>query len=105
MFVSDVVDATVAALEKNLKNRAFNIASGKEITILKLAKMMQEIIQAGSELKFSPSRAGDIARSIADVTRARSELGFIAGTSMKDGLSTTVQWLAQGVRTKRADQG
>jgi UDP-glucose 4-epimerase len=105
VYVSDVIDATVAALEKNLKSRAFNIASGKEITILDLAKMMREIIQAGSELKFSPSLAGDIARSTADVTRARSELGFIAGTSMKDGLSTTAQWLAQGVRTKRADQG
>ena len=105
IYVSDVIDATVTALEKNLKSRAFNIASGKEITILELAKTMQEIIQAGSELKFSPSLAGDIARSIADVTRARSELGFIAGTSMKDGLSTTVQWLAQGVRTKRTDQG
>jgi len=105
IYVSDVIDTTVAALEKNLKSRVFNIASGKEITILELAKMMQEIIQAWSELKFSPSLAGDIARSIADVTRARSELGFIAGTSMKDGLSTTVQWLAQGVRTKRTDQG
>lgn len=105
IYVSDVIDATVTALEKNLKSRAFNIASGKEITILELAKMMQEIIQTGSELKFSPSPAGDIARSIADVTRAHSELGFIAGTSMKDGLSTTVQWLAHGVRAKRADQG
>ena len=105
IYVSDVIDATVIALEKNLKSRAFNIASGKEITILELAKMMQEIIEAGLELRFSPSLAGDIARSIADVTRAHSELGFIAGTSMKDGLSTTAQWLAQGVRTKRAHQG
>jgi UDP-glucose 4-epimerase len=105
IYVSDVIDATVTTLEKNLKSRAFNIASGREITILELAKMMQEIIQTGSELKFSPSLAGDIARSVADVTRARSELGFIAGTPIKDGLSTTAQWLAQGVRIKRADQG
>ena len=92
VFVSDIVDAIGAALEKNLKSRVFNIASGKEITILELAKTVQEITQAQSELKFYPPRSGDIPRSVADVTKARNELGFVAGTSILDGLSATLQW-------------
>jgi len=95
IYVSDVIDATLAALEKNLKSRAFNIASGKEVTILELAKMMQEITQAESELKFYPPPSGDIPRSIADVTKARSELGFIATTPMRDGLTATIQRFRQ----------
>ena len=53
IFISDVIDATVAALEKNLKSRVFNIALGKEITILKLAKTIQEVTEAGSFLAGS----------------------------------------------------
>ena len=102
IYVSDVIDATVAALEKNLRSRAFNIASGKEITILELAKTMQEIIQAWSELKFYPPRSGDIPRSVADTTGARNEMGSIAKTPLDDDLSTTIKWFADGP-AKHAD--
>jgi UDP-glucose 4-epimerase len=70
----------------------FNIASRKEITILELAKTIQEMTQGKSELKFCPPQSGDIPRSVADVTKAKSELGFVAGTSILDGLSATLQW-------------
>jgi UDP-glucose 4-epimerase len=92
IYVSDVVDATIAALERTPQSKVFNIASGKETTILELAKTMQRITQTQSELKLYPPRGGDVARSVADVTRARNELGFTARTSMDDGLSATIQW-------------
>ena len=92
VFVSDVVDAMVNALEKNLKSRVFNIASGREITILELAKNIREIAGTHSRLEFRPLRSGDIIRSVADVSRARNELGFAAKTTMTKGLSATLQW-------------
>lgn len=95
IYVSDVVDATVAALDKNLRSRVLNIASGAETTILELGKMIQEIAKSQSESKFSPRLAGDIARSVADITRARNELDFAPRFSLADGLSATIQWLAQ----------
>jgi len=92
VFVSDVVDAIVAALERTLKSRVLNIASGNEIRIIDLARKIQEIAGTQSELEFHPPRSGDITRSVADVTKARDELGFIARTSLTDGLATTLQW-------------
>jgi UDP-glucose 4-epimerase len=95
IFVSDAVEATIAALEKPLKNRVFNIASGKETSVLELAKTIKKITQSRSELEFSPPRSGDIPRSLADTIRAENELRFAARTPLQDGLSTTLQWLAQ----------
>lgn len=95
IYVSDVVDATVAALDKNLRSRVVNIASGAETTILELGKTIQRIAKSQSESKFSPRLAGDIARSVADITRARNELDFAPRISLADGLSATIQWLAQ----------
>jgi len=87
-----VIDAAVAALEKNLRSRVFNIASGTEMSVLELAKTIQRIAGSQSELNFRPPLTGDIPRSVADVTKARNELGFVAGTSILDGLSATLQW-------------
>jgi len=96
VFVTDVVDGTIAALEKTIRSRVFNIASGKETTILQLAKKMQEIAGSPQGLKFNPPRRGDISRSVADITRAQTELGFTPRTSLSDGLSTTIEWFASG---------
>jgi UDP-glucose 4-epimerase len=95
VFVSDVVDATIAALERDFQSRVFNIASGSETTILELAKTMQRITKSQPDLRFCPPLTGDIVRSVADITRARNELEFVARTPVDDGLSATVQWLAQ----------
>jgi UDP-glucose 4-epimerase len=103
IYVSDVVDATLAALEKNLRNRVFNIASGHETSILELARTIQRIVGSQSELKFCPPRTGDIARSFADIAMGQKELEFAAKIPVDDGLSTTVRWLAQEPRTKRME--
>ena len=95
VFISDVVDATIAALERDFQSRVFNIASGSETTILELAKTMQRITKSQPDLRFCPPLTGDIVRSVADITRARNELEFVARTPVDDGLSATVQWLAQ----------
>jgi UDP-glucose 4-epimerase len=92
IFISDVVNAVVSTLEKNFKGRVFNIASGQETTILQLATNVTEITRTGSRLEFHPSRSGDIIRSVADVSRARKELGFAAKTTLMDGLSATIEW-------------
>jgi UDP-glucose 4-epimerase len=102
IFVSDVVDATMASLEATPENRAFNIASGNEITILELAKAIQRITGSRSELEFCPPRSGDIARSVADTTRAAKELGFKTRTSLDDGLSSTIRWFMQNRCTRAA---
>jgi UDP-glucose 4-epimerase len=102
IYVSDVIDATLAALEKNLKERVFNIASGTETTVLELAQTVQKNASSRSELKFYPPQTGDIARSVADTTGARNEMGSIAKTPLDDGLSTTIKWFADGP-AKHAD--
>jgi UDP-glucose 4-epimerase len=104
IFVSDVVDATVAALKKNLRDRVFNIASGTETTVLELAKTIQRNAGSRSELKFCPPQTGDIARSVADTTKARNEMGSIARTPLDVGLSATTKWLAETDRARRADR-
>jgi UDP-glucose 4-epimerase len=102
IFVSDVVDATMASLEMTPENRTFNIASGNETTVLELARVVQRITGSPKGLEFLPPRTGDIPRSVADTARAKKELGFQARTSLEDGLSATIGWFMHQKRTKPA---
>jgi len=99
VYVKDAVDGTVAALEKkNIQSRNFNIASGTETTILQLARTMQRIVgaHAQSEPQFKPPRKGEVPRSLADITRAQSQLGYRPTASLRDGLSETMKWYVRG---------
>ena len=102
IFVSDVVDATIASLERTLESGTFNIASGNETTVLELARVVQRITGSPTGLEFLPPRTGDIPRSVADTARAKKELGFEARTSLKDGLSATIEWFMHQKRNRPA---
>jgi UDP-glucose 4-epimerase len=102
IFVSDIVDATIASIETTLENRTFNIASGNETTVLELARAIQRITGSTTGLEFLPLRTGDIPRSVADTARAKKELGFEARTSLEDGLSATIGWFMHQKRTRPA---
>jgi UDP-glucose 4-epimerase len=44
------------------------------------------------EPEFAPARPGELQRSSLDVTRARAELGFTAGTDLVAGMKRTLEW-------------
>ena len=92
VYVGDVVDATIRAFQREPQSRAFNVASATEITIRKLASTMQKLVGRKTGMKFLPPRSGDPYRGLADITRARRELGFRPRTSLEDGLRATIQW-------------
>jgi len=71
IHVEDVVDAILLAAEA--RPGTFNIGSGVETNLLELARVL-----GCGEPAFAPARDGEIRRSCADTTRARTELGFDA---------------------------
>jgi len=95
VYVSDVVDGTIQALEGDgMTSRVFNIAGGAETSILGLAETMKNVVGSHSDLTFSPSHLGDLHRSCADIARARKELNYHPKVPLKDGLTQTIQYFA-----------
>lgn len=93
IFVRDVVRANRLAGEVRLKEsaRVLNIACGHRISILDLWRTMCGIAgQEGGEPRFLPAREGDVRHSLADITRAREELGFEPEYDLEQGLKRTL---------------
>lgn len=94
-FVDNAVQANIAALfttnEKAL-NQVYNIAYGQQTTLLQLFDALKE--QAGSSLvpHHGPDRAGDVKHSLADISKAKTLLGYAPEVSVEKGLKVTFDW-------------
>jgi len=90
IYVADVIDALILSMESNVAQGVYNIGSGCETSILKLAEIISEILQIDSDFVFTPSRVGDVHRSIADISKAVRELGFIPKISLEIGITEMI---------------
>jgi nucleoside-diphosphate-sugar epimerase len=71
---------------KSSKNSTYNIASGTSTSISDLAKIMITLSNKEIQILYKPSRPGDILYSAADITLAKTNLGFTPKISLKSGL-------------------
>ena len=87
VHVSDVVKAIWLALTKSGAEGVFNIASGKPVSIRKLAKAMSKLVDIEKpQIIHEKLRKGDIRQSHGDYSKAKKILGFTPETELEDGL-------------------
>ncbi|MCX5695310.1 MAG: SDR family oxidoreductase [Candidatus Omnitrophica bacterium] len=90
-FVSNVVDANLKASgNRSLKSGVFNIASGKDYSVLSLVSSLNKILGKNIKPVFLKKRPGDVFRTSADLSRASKVLGFKPKIDFSRGLILTV---------------
>jgi UDP-glucose 4-epimerase len=95
VHVGDVVDALLRAWRLARSGRSqgevFNVCTGQAVSVAQLARKIIALTGRDSPLRYGPSRASDVRRSIGDPTRAHDVLGFRATTTLADGLTNIVR--------------
>ncbi len=92
-FVSNVVDANLrAAHAEDVSGQVFNIACGSSLTVNEVVHIVREILGTEGRVKHGPPAPGDVAHSLADITRAREKLGYEPLVPADEGLRRAVQW-------------
>jgi dTDP-L-rhamnose 4-epimerase len=70
-----------------------NVGSGDTVTILEIARTLNRILGKSIEPQITQTgRKFDIRHNTADITRARTALGFQPKVSLADGMSELVEW-------------
>lgn len=102
-YIDDVCDAFVlAAIHPDAPGRVLDIGSGTATTVADTVALLTDLLGQRAVLKFGelPNRRHDTAR-IADLTEARTVLGWEPRTPLTSGLANTVHWyLHQGCRDR-----
>jgi nucleoside-diphosphate-sugar epimerase len=91
-YVGDTARGMIAAMERGMVGEAYNIGRTEEISVLDFARLVARAARTGSLISFVPGRPQDIARRCPDTTKATRDLGWIATTSLDDGLRVTLAW-------------
>ncbi len=89
-FVSDAVEATVAAFESGRPGATYNVGGGTEASLAGIIGLVQELAGANVALEFREAAAGDVRRTTADTSRLRADTGWVPRTSLEEGLGEQV---------------
>ena len=105
-YVGNAVLAVRCALAvgEAASGQVFNIAYGDRCDLLALTDRLRSHLArldpniAQVRVEHAPGRAGDVRDSLADISRAREQLGFMPAFDLEDGLTRAVPWYAENWR-------
>ncbi len=86
IYVRDVARTNVAALGVDVQG-ACNVATGKKTSLNDLIEVLVDITGNQADVTYGPEREGDIVHSLADPAKMNTDIGVIAETDLKTGLT------------------
>ena len=98
IFVSDIVEGLLRCASDGQPGDVYNLASGIETTILKLAQTINELTGNTAPLNMLPRREWDHSgKRFGSTLKAKQEIGFEAGIKLREGLARTIDWTRQNM--------
>ena len=94
----DLANAHLCALNNRLAAigcRAWNIGTGQGASVLQIKNTFEQVNGIAIAFEFAPRRAGDVATSFADNTRAVTELNWQPQYGLEDMLADSWNWQKQ----------
>ena len=92
-FVTDAVAATVAAAEKGVLGRAYNVGGGSRVSVNEVLTIIERLRGSKIDVRRGPAQKGDMQDTFADSTLARTDLGFAPKVTLEQGLEAEYHWL------------
>jgi UDP-N-acetylglucosamine/UDP-N-acetylgalactosamine 4-epimerase len=94
-FVENAVQANIKAVftkEAEALGQVFNIAVGERISVNSLFSILKKNIGSSVIPNYVEERRGDIKHSLADISRAKTLLGYSPQIKIEEGLKITLNW-------------
>ncbi len=112
-YIDNVVQANLLAATApgaDAAGRVYNVAFGQRTTLNELFGLIGEGLTAyrpelaSAEPLYRESRPGDVRHSLADITRARSQLGYAPSHSVREGLAEALDWYVRDAGRERGSR-
>lgn len=96
IFVKDIARGLIACSLNGVSGESYNLATGSDSKIIDVANIINELTGNTKPHELKPKRDWDNSgRRFGSVIKSKSELGFKAETSIKNGLAETVGWFEE----------
>jgi GDP-L-fucose synthase len=92
LYVDDCAEGIWLAAKAYDDPDPVNLGTGEEIMIRQLAELIAELTGYAGEIVWDADRPNGQPRRRLDVSRAQERFGFVAQTSLREGLERTIAW-------------
>jgi nucleoside-diphosphate-sugar epimerase len=93
-FVADAVAATVAAGDRGVPGRAYNVGGGSRVSMNQVIDLIGRIAGRPLDVRREPAQKGDMRDTYADTSLARADLGFAPTVTLEQGIEAEYRWLS-----------
>lgn len=94
LFVNDMAEAVVFALENKLPDYLYNVGTGEDLTIKELAETIQKITGHQGEIIWDSTKPDGTPRKLMDVTKMH-DLGWKHQVDLEKGIQMTYDWFLE----------
>lgn len=91
-YIDDIIQGTVAALDRSLPCEIFNLGNNQPEDVLKLVELLQQKMGKKAQIELLSDQLGEVPITYADITKSQSLLGFKPQTSLDQGLDQFLNW-------------
>lgn len=91
LYVDDLAEAVLFTFEEHLEESIYNVGTGEDLSIKKLAKLIQKIVGHQGEIVWDKSKPDGTPRKLLDVSKIEAE-GWRHQTKLNEGLEKTYRW-------------
>lgn len=96
LFVDDMAEAVVFALENKLPDYLYNVGTGEDLTIKQLAETIQKITGHQGEIIWDSTKPDGTPRKLMDISKMH-ELGWKHQVKLEEGIQKTYDWFVENV--------
>lgn len=90
VYVEDVADANLRALDRPDASGAINIGTGVETSVVDLFCQLRDATGVPAEARHGPAKLGEQRRSVVAIARAKQQLGWEPRVPLAEGLRRTI---------------
>lgn len=99
IFIKDIVHGLLLCAIRGEPGGVYNLASGKETSILKLAIMINQLTGNSTPVSYLPARNWDNSgKRYGSTEKAKMKLGFESEISLHEGLNQTILWTKNNIQ-------
>jgi UDP-glucose 4-epimerase len=92
-YIDNVVEANLlAAKAPAAAGEAFNVGCGERVSLLDIIARLEALLGKKLERRHTPSRAGDVPHTLADVSKAKRLMGYSPLVNFDEGFRRTVEY-------------
>ena len=93
-YVLDAVAGTMAAGDRGVPGRAYNLGGGSRVTVNQVLEIIGRVTGQPLNVRREAAQKGDMRDTYADTSLARTDLGFAPTVSLEEGIEAEYRWLS-----------